>query len=452
MGEMWVLKGRATGNETSPESTLGHLAWHIDAPGTSTSLDWRCDAVVVLALWSECQAAGGGTLVSPASLDSVVRALEDAPEGLDTRPPEWGWQLAGGIRDAVEMTGQPGDVLIAHALTLHAGPDNDSDTVSVLENPMITVGAPLEYHHDNPDPSPVERAVISRLRRRRSRPLDLPRAAARYLVERHDDYLLPGRRAFDARVRGDERSRVAAADTCALRAFLQSTCAEIGAVSSEPIARARAAMEVVRSLLVNQREVKGELTESAHDPDFEQTTFARLLRGFVNREGQNHLLGLLLVPFFPAVHPFEAVGPAAGRSPHTLTRVQSAEGWFFADAWSSHPLFTVGTMGAAHPHLPEHAQLERADDDGLVPRAHYEAGRLMPPLSWPAAPAVDFLREPIDDGPSSTWRDYLRVRARHVLEGARRTEPAYGEVLGKRSLRGTTEALVRVFAERHRAA
>ena len=456
-GELLILKAPSSTSQ-SKQAELSALPWHIDAPGTETSLERRFDALVLLLLWTDCQAGTGGTLFSPHSLDQVVRALERAPDGMDSCPPGWGWNVTGGIEDAQEVVGRAGDVLITHAFMLHTAQDNRSARLRVVENPTITVAEPLRYYTGLASPSPVERAVVHRLTRPRPEPFDTPRAAAAYLVERHDDYFLPGRAAFEKRVETGERERVAQLDALLTHHVVSSWSAELERTHREPLARVRAAVALVRGLTVNQHQVRGELRESAHDDDFERTTFARLLRGFVSCEGQNHLLGLLLVPFFDAVHLFDALDPATGRSPHALVQVHAAGGSFFADAWARQPCFHVATR--KEPGLfgtPELALLYEPEaaphpELGLLPRAFYEHGEALPALAWPRAPSDEpsFLREPLTPAPATAWRSVMRVRARHVLGRPERIDQAYGALLEPRTLRGTTAELVRALAERDR--
>jgi hypothetical protein len=167
MGEQWIVNGEFATPPRPPldPSYHGVFGWHIEVPADRTTLKDRHDALVLLVLWSDIAPGAGGPLFSPASLEHVVHDLESHPGGSDTRSQDWGRAIAVGCDDVRELSGAAGDVLVTHPFMLHTAQPNYSSAIRILENPTIFVEEPLDYGVDNPTPSPVERAVISRRRR-----------------------------------------------------------------------------------------------------------------------------------------------------------------------------------------------------------------------------------------------------------------------------------------------
>ena len=171
MGEQWILNAEF---EKPPMPRMGRSYyrrsnWHIDEPGERTTLANRHDALALLLLWSDVDPGGGGPLYSGESLARVVQQLETAETNspnrcLDTRNYKWARRAIADCNDIQEFTGHAGDVLITHALALHAAQANYSRRVRILENPTVRLSKPLNYSPDNPHPSPAERAIIDRLR------------------------------------------------------------------------------------------------------------------------------------------------------------------------------------------------------------------------------------------------------------------------------------------------
>lgn len=463
MGESWVLNGffaHAPAPPLDPRH-YGLSAWHIDAPSPRTTLDGRYDALVLLILWSDVDPGGGGTLYSGASLGHVVRCLEAHPEGVDTTSYAWGTNIVLGCGDVRELTGRAGDVLITHPFTLHAGQHNYSQRVRVLENPIISVEEPMRYRSDHASPSPVERAVIRRLSRPRLRPRDWARDAARCLIERHPDYFLPGHARWSARVDAEERRLVNALDDLLVRSWVSRVAHRIEDEHDTPLRAAEVAIANVRLLVVNWRAVGGRAREPAAQEDLGRNGWSRLLRGFMSCRAQNHLLGLVLAELFDEVRSFDILDHANGRAIHTLLLVSTGAGWFFADAWASHPIFHLRSrFGPPHPGTLEYDELEDLASAvrrrALYSRERYEAGRPSTrPLRLPEAPTEDPLgplraRSGSPARSFDPWQSYLAVRAEHLLEGGDGMGEAYGQLAAKHRFKGTTRSVIEALAERAR--
>jgi hypothetical protein len=456
MGEQWLVKGRFRDESERPSFDSKYFLrfrWHIDTPGERTTLEGRRDALVLLILWSDVEPSAGGTLYSGQSLDHVVRLLEDHPEGIDTRR-DFGAPIVRAVTDAREVVGRAGDVLITHPFALHSAQNNYAEGLRILENPTITVPEPLRYYTDAEEPSPVERAVIRRLARPRPRPRHFSEDAARYLIEHHADYFLPGRAAWNERVSAEEREIVYALDRGLARHWATETVAKVR--QSDPLRALDAAIAEVRELLVNQRAIRASLHEAVSDADFSSTAFSRLLRGLVSCEGQNHLLGLVLSRIFEEVYCFDAIDPATKRSPHALVWVRSERGCFFADAWASHTVFHLrGCHGEPYPGTPEYDDLDLGDavkQGAMYPRAVYEhglavGGKLELPAECPPE-VLDHARARLGAGATSAWQAYLGVRAKHVFGTSRDLGAAYAALTVEHRFAGTTRELISILEKR----
>jgi hypothetical protein len=449
MGEQWILNGDFARPPAPPLDSPYYrtLHWHLDAPSAETSFEHRLDALVLLILWSDVEPGGGGPLYSPRSLDRLVERLDAGP--IDTRPVDWAHGLMASCGDVRELTGRAGDVVLTHALALHAAEPCFNRTIRVLENPMVTVDRPLDYSPQNRAPSAVERAVTARRSpAARSTPADVVREVGEALIDRHPDYFLPGRATWSART--SDRSAVHALDRLAMAQFVERTRRTI-ALEHEGVAAARACVAVVSELVVNQRATHAHLAESIVDDDFADTAFSRLLRGFQSCEGQNHLLALLLRGFFDRVELFESVDPTSGQGEHIVVRVESDRGWFFADAWSDFPVFYVRECGAgALDGVPEHAELDARGElrhHGLYPRAAY-AGGAVRAMRWTAGHEARVALAPSDRPPPSSFEAYLRVRLDHVGGRTAGIARRYGELLAKHRIGGLTRAVIERFARR----
>ncbi len=459
MGEQWILNARflpPPRPPLTPDYFTG-LEWHYDAPSPRCTLDGRTDALILLILWSNTAEGGGGPLLSGQSLDHVVHLLEDHPEGVDTTDYDWSRPLVGRCTDVQEFHGRAGDVVIAHALSLHTGHPNYSTAVRILENPTITVAAPLDYHSDNPDPSPVERAVIQRLRRPRPRPRNEALDVARYLVAYHPDYFTPDRAGWTARVPPATRDAVHRLDRWVSCTWIANTVARIRQTNGGGLSAALACAAVVRQLLVNQRAVSAHLTESFQDDDFPRTALARMMRGLVSCEGQNYLLGRLLAEFFDVVYPFNTYEPDTQTSGHFLVEVVAPDGAFFADAWADEPVFALSSRHPAiPPGVPEYDELglsEARMARGFHPRASYERGARSEPIERlavpPRPPEVDtLLTHALPAYGPNAWQAYLRARARHLFEPHADPGAHYLRLIDEHRFGRTTHEVLTVLLQR----
>lgn len=184
--------------------------------------------------------------------------------------------------------------------------------------------------------------------------LDLPPVeAALWFAARYPEYFISGEAGLGPWLDGlDPRDRdfVIAMGQTLTWAWIEHEIA--GFDSRDPSGLAREATTVIRLETLNQLDlnvehhpdVEGiEFNAYLGDPEFAAGTFARLVRGVSNCEGQNHLLALLLDT---ALEPRVDATMAGVPSGHELVRLQgpTLEQAIYVDAWSNLPAFTLDSL------------------------------------------------------------------------------------------------------------
>ena len=470
MGEQFLLNADYR-PEPRPKFTRHYVLtdrnWHIDVASAKTTLEARNDALALLVLWSDVDPGGGGPLYSGESLTHTVRQLESSDTGVDTLSYEWGTEILSNCDDVFEFTGKAGDVLITHPLSLHAPQENYSTRLRILENPTIFVRGTLNYSPDNPNPSPVEDCVIKRRRATRTvrQESHAPIAeCSALLVDKHPDYFLPGRELWTSRTTKRLQKKVHELD----RTLALAWCAEIAQriTSRQPkgLARIETAIALCRDLFVNQLSFHAHITESVIDPDFDLTTWSRMLRGFVNCEGQNQLLAMLLIRLVDRVQYFDTSHEHTVDGGHLLLRIESEDSWAFADAWSPNQLFYVDSMsGDPIPGIPEYAELPtqgNRPDLGVFSREAYEQGTALKlPIptgtSKDLAACTDKVRTASSEDPneiptqaSGIWQKYLLARTEHAVANYDRARDGYRQLRSKLKRGGATARVAETFEKR----
>lgn len=128
----------------------GDPHWHVDAPH---ALRWGAlrNALVAFVLFTDLAPRAGGTFLGVGSHRGIARALRDGGDMSDrTVAREMSKRC-----DHFEITGQAGDVFLAHALLVHAQSPNPSGVARFMANPLIESISPL----DPAGHAPVERAL-----------------------------------------------------------------------------------------------------------------------------------------------------------------------------------------------------------------------------------------------------------------------------------------------------
>lgn len=263
-----------------------------------------------------------------------------------------------------------------------------------------------------------------------------PLRAALWLVTRHPDYFHQDARPWLRRTPWRARGAAWALDHFLTRAWIRRA---LEGAPGAPVAFALHAVRAARAALIHQREHRAEIREGMHDGHFWLSTAARLVRGQVNCEGQNHALALLLARRLPGVELFETRRPGSHESLHTLTRVKLGGRWVMADAWSDAPLFHLEASWpdapAGVPSLEDLQARGLGPREGLQPRVELEAGR-----STALVPRFGRLRRLVHepDGPAPPpgsvgpddpgWGRYLVARSHHVFGAPGDAAEMYAEL------------------------
>lgn len=268
-------------------------------------------------------------------------------------------------------------------------------------------------------------------------PDPLPLRAALWLAAEHPDYFHQDARPWLRRTSWPARGAVWALDRLLTRAWIRRA---LEGAPGSPVAFALHAARAAQAALINQREHRAEIREGIHDGHFWLSTAARLVRGQVNCEGQNHALGLLLSRRLPEVELFETRRPGTGESCHTLVRVKLGGRWVMVDAWSDAPLFH---LEASWPDAP--AELRSLEElrarglgarEGLQPRVELEAGRGTP-VTPRLGRLLRLIHEPDEPPPppgsvgpdDPGWQRYLVARSHHVYGAPADAAAMYEELV-----------------------
>lgn len=153
--------------------------WHVDGDFFVHYLDSPEQGLLVIPLWTDIVAGGGGTYICPAAIPAIAQHLFDHPEGVSPRMtpraqnPEfkqeqglrWFNELAATMPDEafVEATGEVGDVYLLHPLMLHSASNNQLRKVRVITNPPVSVKEPFVFDREDGGYSVVEQKTLKAL-------------------------------------------------------------------------------------------------------------------------------------------------------------------------------------------------------------------------------------------------------------------------------------------------
>lgn len=153
--------------------------WHVDGDFFVHYLDSPEQGLLVIPLWSDIVAGGGGTFICPAAISTVAKYLYDHPEGVSPRMTpraqnpnfeqekglRWFNELAATMPDEafVEATGVVGDVYLLHPLMLHSASNNQLRKVRVITNPPVSVTEPFVFDRKDGEYSAVEQKTLNAL-------------------------------------------------------------------------------------------------------------------------------------------------------------------------------------------------------------------------------------------------------------------------------------------------
>lgn len=155
IGSRWVLNCQNITQAEIDAFEGDRLGWHLDVPQRGSGLTHltRLDQpVLALMYWTDVPPENGGTLFAPFALNSVIDAIVESPDGIDTYAGDWGPDLMEREPTEVfEFSGSAGDVAILNGLTLHtAQPRFKPNAIRLLENVLIEVEEPIAIDGENP--------------------------------------------------------------------------------------------------------------------------------------------------------------------------------------------------------------------------------------------------------------------------------------------------------------
>ncbi|KAF9535497.1 hypothetical protein CPB83DRAFT_841854 [Crepidotus variabilis] len=156
--------------------------WHVDGDFFVHFLDSPEQALLVIPIYSHIEPQGGGTIIAPEGIDIIAKYLASHPEGVlptglsftpstskyTNKEEDPGYiSFLREIKKChkfVEMTGEPGDVILLHPLMLHSASKNYLRIPRVITNPPVGLKSPFVFHRENSDDySIVERKTLRAL-------------------------------------------------------------------------------------------------------------------------------------------------------------------------------------------------------------------------------------------------------------------------------------------------
>jgi hypothetical protein len=132
-------------------------------------LDSPEQALLVIPIFSDIQANGGGTYISPDGLNMIAAYLSKHPEGVlptglsftpstsqfekqEEDPGYWSHlQEIKRCQHFVELTGSIGDVILLHPLMLHTASKNHLRVPRIITNPPVALKAPFNFNREDSD-------------------------------------------------------------------------------------------------------------------------------------------------------------------------------------------------------------------------------------------------------------------------------------------------------------
>ncbi|KAK7449293.1 hypothetical protein VKT23_013436 [Stygiomarasmius scandens] len=156
--------------------------WHVDGDFFVHYLDSPEQALLVIPIFSDIQARGGGTFIAPEGIDLIANYLATHPEGVrptglsftpsnttyeNNKDDPGYWSHMTEVRRCnkfVEVTGEIGDVVLLHPLMLHSASKNHLRIPRVITNPPVGLKEPFNFSRErDEDYSLVERKTLKAL-------------------------------------------------------------------------------------------------------------------------------------------------------------------------------------------------------------------------------------------------------------------------------------------------
>ncbi len=188
--------------------------WHVDGDFFVHYLDSPEQGLLVIPLYSDIPAEGGGTIICPEAIPKLARHLYEHPEGVSPRMSprgssdfkqeanlNWFNGMARSCSNFVEAKGKLGDVYLLHPLMLHSASSNAARNVRIITNPPISLKEPFNFDRPNGNYSLVELKTLRSLGKDR---LD------GWKITALREGVIPERVRIQARMKEEEEKRLAA--------------------------------------------------------------------------------------------------------------------------------------------------------------------------------------------------------------------------------------------------
>ncbi len=141
------------GKTVDPKTLPG---WHVDGDFFVHFLDSPEQGLLVIPLFTDIVADGGGTVICPEGVGEIARYLHKHPEGVSPRmvplalsKPDEGLEfyskLVQSCSEFHEMTGRVGDVILLHPLMVHSASKNPLRMPRMITNPPVSLRAPFNF-------------------------------------------------------------------------------------------------------------------------------------------------------------------------------------------------------------------------------------------------------------------------------------------------------------------
>jgi len=127
-------------------------SWHADGDSYRHYLDSPEVGLLMIPLFSKIEPQGGCTFISPDGLTKVIQFLKEHPEGVGPGglPIPFG-EIIKSSEHFIELTGEPGDVVLCHPYMMHTKSQNNLRVPRFMINPWAALNQPHNFKRSNVD-------------------------------------------------------------------------------------------------------------------------------------------------------------------------------------------------------------------------------------------------------------------------------------------------------------
>lgn len=150
--------------------------WHVDGNWFTHTLDCPRQGLLVIGLFTDVGPRGGGTLLAEGSHRRTARVLAAHPEGLHHRR-LFELVLAEPLGGFHEITGEAGDVVLAHPFLFHNRSVKHAGPPRIMSNVEAPLREPLQPFRAAADRSPLEESIARALAEHDAPPPDAMRCS-----------------------------------------------------------------------------------------------------------------------------------------------------------------------------------------------------------------------------------------------------------------------------------